>query len=179
MSNGAQVVSNTLGQGNAGNIQVNAADSVSVSGGSGLLVPTLGQGNAGNVTINAGGVVSFDGVGAGLPSGINSEVLSAQGSVGNGLGGSINITAGSLSLTNGARLSSSTSGQGNAGNVTINARDTVSFDSSSAASNVGFTGVGKGGNINIQARSLSLSNGAFFITSTLWTGRCRKHICAG
>ena len=169
LSDGAQLITSTLGQGDAGNIQINATDSVSFSGGSGLLAPTSGQGNAGDVTITASGAISFDGVGVnGLPSGVNSEVLEV---VGNGLGGNIKIRAGSLSLTNGARLSSSTSGQGNAGDIIINADNTVSFDSSSAASNVSFRAVGrrKGGNINIQARSLSFNNAAL-ISSTFGQG---------
>ncbi|MFL9459019.1 hypothetical protein AB0758_49620 [Tolypothrix bouteillei VB521301_2] len=46
-----------------------------------------------------------------------------------GKGGNINITTGSLSLTNGAQiLAGNRAGQGDAGNVVINARDRVFVD---------------------------------------------------
>jgi large exoprotein involved in heme utilization and adhesion len=51
-----------------------------------------------------------------------------SGAIGNA--GGINITTGSLLVTNGARVNATTSGQGNAGNITINARDTVLFRNS-------------------------------------------------
>jgi large exoprotein involved in heme utilization and adhesion len=48
-----------------------------------------------------------------------------QGASGNG--GNINITTGSLSVTNGALLSTDTYGTGDAGSVNIHAHETVSF----------------------------------------------------
>jgi large exoprotein involved in heme utilization and adhesion len=81
-------------------------------------------------------------------------------------GGEINITAGSLFVTDGTRLIISIFGQGDAGSVNINARDTVSFDGSSVYSTVERGAVGNGGNINIRATSLSLGNGAQLNTST-------------
>lgn len=93
-----------------------------------------------------------------------------------GEGGDISIKTGSLSLLDGGRLSASTFGQGNAGNVSINARDAVTF----AGTNSGyFTGVGSivfsgavgnGGNINIQARELSLTDGGEVFASTYGQG---------
>ena len=57
-----------------------------------------------------------------------------------------------------------TGGQGDAGSVNINARDTVSFDGMSSSyglpsatfSIVGFKAVGNGGNINITTELLQL-----------------------
>jgi large exoprotein involved in heme utilization and adhesion len=45
-----------------------------------------------------------------------------------GKGGDIEITTGSLLLTNGGGLSANTFGQGDAGSVFIRARDIVRFD---------------------------------------------------
>ncbi|MDZ7954369.1 hypothetical protein [Nostoc sp. DedQUE09] len=59
-------------------------------------------------------------------------------------------------MKNGSQLSASTLGQGDAGNVTINASDTVRFDgTASTAFSIAETGaVGKAGGINITTKSL-------------------------
>ncbi len=170
---------------NAGNINIKAG-SLSLTNGAQIqtavdsaqvvILPVLpapiqlpaGQGNAGKVSIDVRDAVTLDGVKNGLTSGIGSFLgVGATGS-----GGDIEVKAGSLSITNGALLSTSTAGQGNAGNVKINVDDAVIFD---GVSNDGFTsgiqsavqlgGIGKGGNVSITARSLSLSNGAQISTS--------------
>jgi large exoprotein involved in heme utilization and adhesion len=98
-------------------------------------------------------------------------------STGIGKGGNVNITTGSLSVTNGARLTASTLNLGDAGNVNIRAASTVSFDgvgsnqaSSGASSTVASTAVGNGGNINIVAGALSVANGAVVAASTSGQG---------
>jgi large exoprotein involved in heme utilization and adhesion len=195
LSNDAQLVANTSGQGNAGNVMINATDSVSLdgantgigsqvfpgavgnggsiniitgtlsaSGGAILATNTNGRGNAGDVMISATDSVSLDGVGIDTQvTGIGSQVL-ADG-VGNG--GNIEITAGLLALTNGARLITSTAGQGRGGNVDIRVHDTVSFDgvgsngkSSGVFSSVEAGGVGKGGDISVTSDTLSIADGA-------------------
>jgi large exoprotein involved in heme utilization and adhesion len=102
------------------------------------------------VNIVARDTVSFDG----------GDAVSGVGQTGVGDGGNINITTGALRVTNDAQLLGLTQGQGNAGSVNIVARDTVSFDGGDAVSVVGQTGVGDGGNININARSLSITDDA-------------------
>jgi filamentous hemagglutinin family protein len=187
--NGALIATNTNGQGNAGNVTINARDlvsfdgnstgifssvglnsignagsiditakNVSVSNGARFISSTGGQGNAGNVTINASDLVSFDGKGSSIFSSV------APKSIGNA--GSIDITAKNVSVGNGAQFISGTRGQGNAGNITINAVDTVSFDGETPQGipSAVFTSVeagakGKGGDINITANNLSLTNG--------------------
>jgi filamentous hemagglutinin family protein len=127
---------------NAGNIKLNISDAIEISGASDILDPNGRYAN----------------------SGIFSSV--DLGSTGNA--GDIEITTGSLFLRNGGVLSASTFGKGDAGNITINAPNgIVSFDgtekrgltTSAAFSTVEAGGEGKGGEINITARSLSLTNG--------------------
>jgi filamentous hemagglutinin family protein len=210
ITNGAGLTASTFGQGDAGNVNINARDMVSFDGvgsnglasgaasqvelgavgnsgninitagsfsvtkGAGLSASTFGQGDAGNVNINARDMVSFDGVGS---NGFSSEVASRveSGAVGNG--GNINITGRSLSVTNGAQLSVSTLGQGNTGSITLNAQDTVSFDgvgsngfASGAVSAVAPGAEGNGSDIKITASSLSVTNGARLSTSTFGEG---------
>ncbi|BBD58251.1 filamentous hemagglutinin outer membrane protein [Nostoc sp. HK-01] len=157
--------------GNGGNIRI-TANSLSVTNGAQLFASSAGQGNAGNVIINAQQVL-FDGTDdEGSLSGAFSDV--EEGAVGNG--GNIRITANSLSITNGAQLITSSAGQGNAGNVIIDAQQ-VLFDGtltegsgSSVFSNVEEGAVGNGGNIRITANSLSITNGAQLITSSAGQG---------
>ncbi|MDF5731612.1 MAG: filamentous hemagglutinin N-terminal domain-containing protein [Rhizonema sp. PD38] len=119
-----------------------------------------GKGDAGDILITARDAISLDN-----QSILGSYVLS--GSEGNG--GNINITTGSLFASNGGLLSSTITGKGKAGNVTIIARDVVSFDglNSGLFSNVQAGAVGNGGNVNITANSLSLTNGGQLNTSIL------------
>ncbi|MBW4552596.1 MAG: filamentous hemagglutinin N-terminal domain-containing protein [Aphanocapsa sp. GSE-SYN-MK-11-07L] len=160
------------GVGNAGQVTI-AADSLALSNGAYLSSSTFGQGNAGRITIQISDAVALDGVSGDYSSAIFSTV--EQGAVGNG--GSIDITAKSLGLTNGALLSASTWGIGNAGNITLRVAEAVALDGvgsntvfSNITSDVNLGAIGQGGNIDIAARSLSLTNGAFLSASTLGTG---------
>ena len=157
-----------IGVGQGGSVNL-TAESLRVSNGASISTSTLGQGSAGNVFINARNIV-LDGVGSYLnevqpyflPSGVYSQMETEY----VGQGGSVNVTTDSLSATNGAVISTSTLGRGNAGNVFINARDIV-FDgvdrngfSSGVFSTAEKKAIGNGGYIDISTRSLSVSNGA-------------------
>ncbi len=159
----------TGGMGNGGNITISSG-SLSLSDGGKLNASTDGQGNAGSVIVRAKNSVSL--------AGSSTDIFSTVQSSGVGKGGDINITTGSLSLTNGAQLVASTFGQGSAGNVIINATKGVSFDgtssdgrlSSAAFSTVQPGAVGNGGNIYIRSASVSLKNGALLSTSNFGNG---------
>lgn len=170
LTNGTQIATSVRQKGNAGNIEVNTTEGISASGGSILQAISTGGGSAGNITITAGDRVSFDGVGSnGLPSSVLS-VLDATSEPESGRrGGDIKLKARSLSLTNGAQFTTSTSGQGNAGNVEVDVSDAVNFVGVSEVnqnfrsgifSTVEATGKGKGGDVNLSAGSLSISDGA-------------------
>ncbi|MBR8839469.1 MAG: filamentous hemagglutinin N-terminal domain-containing protein [Stigonema ocellatum SAG 48.90 = DSM 106950] len=162
--------------GNGGNINVTTG-SLHLTNGAILTTSIYGQGNGGNVTINARDRVSFDGEGS-----IDTQSSGAYSAVNvgaSGRAGSVNVTTGSLYVTNGAHLSTTILGRGDAGSVTINARDSVFFDgegsmdgeSSGVFSEVqslsGYPeAVGQGGNVKITTGSLSVTNGAVITTST-------------
>jgi len=153
------------GVGNAGKIAVNA-NTVSILNNSALSSSTLGQGNAGNVTIQSNGKVSFD---------FFSSVLSDVGATGVGKGGDVSIDAGSLSVAIFSKLSSSTVGQGNAGNVNIKVEGLASFDLFSLAlSDVGSqldpSGIGNSGIVNIKAGNLSVTRDSNLSSSNFGQG---------
>ncbi|MBG1257736.1 filamentous hemagglutinin N-terminal domain-containing protein, partial [Nostoc commune] len=141
--------------GNGGNITIDSG-SFSLSDDARLNASTQGQGNAGNVRLRIQDAVSL----------ADSAIESRVGKRGVGKGGNIDILAANLWL-NGAYLSTSTSGLGNAGNVTVQAQDTVSLaDRAKISSEVSEGGVGKGGNIDINAATLWLKDGSQLVTST-------------
>jgi filamentous hemagglutinin family protein len=141
--------------GNGGNITIDAG-SLKMRDDAVLSASTFGQGNAGNITVSAKDEVSLTGV----------DIFSSVEAGGVGKGGNININATTLSLQDGAVLTASTSGRGNAGNVTVSVKDAVFLSDSYIFGTVAAGGVGKGGNININAATLSLQNGAQILTLT-------------
>ncbi|MEM9482448.1 MAG: filamentous hemagglutinin N-terminal domain-containing protein [Cyanobacteria bacterium P01_F01_bin.116] len=145
------------GQGNGGNVEV-FAKMLNVTNGAILNASTFGIGDAGNVIIQAQDSILFDGISTNgrLLSGAFSDV--SRNAV--GMGGSIEISADTLNVTNGARLNASTLNIGDAGDILIQARDNVLFDNSDAVSIVLENSIGEGGNIEIFTRSLELINGA-------------------
>jgi len=167
---------NSNGIGNGGNINIQAV-SLSVRDGTFVSASTLGQGDAGGVFVQVNDAISLT----------NGNIFSNVEAGGVGNGGNINIQAGSLSLTDGAQLQTllreasdripAPAGRGKAGNVNIDVSDRVTLSGvnnsgfpSAIFSNVGADAVGNGGNINIKAGSLSLTDGAQLDASTFGNG---------
>ena len=162
--------------GNGGKLLVNTG-TLSLTNGATLVANTFGQGDAGDIEINASEVF-INGTGTNregtvVGSGIGSQVFGDA--VGNG--GTINITTGSLLVSSRGILAVAVAGTGNAGELKINATDTVSFDGlgtsglTGAVSLVLSSGVGNGGTIAITAPSVTLTNGAQLNTSTFGAGK--------
>lgn len=150
VSNGAKVVSNTVGEGSGGDLTVTASE-VELSGtSSGLFASSLSAGAAGDVTIKTRQLNVRDGAqvtngtfstgSGGNLSVTASEVelsgisISADGtfpsgllasSLGAGDAGDVIITTEKLSIRKGARISTGTSGGGSGGDLTVTAYDTV------------------------------------------------------
>ena len=170
-----QVISG--GAGNAGDLKITATN-LEVTNGAQLSASTFGQGNAGDVVIEVTDTAHFDGVNpfdGSSPSSARSQVAPE----GMGSGGNLQITATNLEVTNGAQLSASTFGQGDAGDVVIEVADTARFDgvnpfngssSSFAGSQVAPGGIGSGGNLQITATNLEVTNGAQLSASTFGQG---------
>ncbi|MBR8839473.1 MAG: filamentous hemagglutinin N-terminal domain-containing protein [Stigonema ocellatum SAG 48.90 = DSM 106950] len=124
---------------------------------------------AGTITLNDGSfisnVVSMSAVGKGGNVNITAGSLSMSNGAlvntntfGQGNSGEIHIQAGSLSLTDGSQLRADTAGQGNAGSISVRVGGAISLvgDDSAIYSLVEPRGSGNGGNIDILAGSLSL-----------------------
>jgi filamentous hemagglutinin family protein len=180
------------GRGNSGGIEIDT-HSLSLTNGGEILASTFGQGNAGQISITASESIIVDGESSGgLVSGIISEIgetrapnigrllfaeeLDTRGTtVGNSEGIVINTSR--LSLANGAVISSSTGGRGNAGQIRITATEGITLDGQSRGgigtgvySAVEDTAVGNSRGIEIDTNSLSLTNGGEILASTLGKG---------
>jgi filamentous hemagglutinin family protein len=145
-----------VGQGNAGNINITTGN-FTLTNGAQLSSIIVGQGNAGNIIINARDAVTLDGKSS--DGKFESAIGSIIGTGGKGKAGNIEITTGNLGLTNDAQLSSSTSGTGDAGNITINARNNVSLNAGYIFNNVEEGAEGNGGEVKIETGSLNLKGG--------------------
>ncbi len=156
--------------GNAGNINITTGD-LRLNKDSQLRNISFARGNAGNITVNASGEVFLDGSSE-FRSDVNDLSSGEFDAVGNA--GTIDITATEVILNNNSTLESSTSGQGNAGNVIVNAENNVSFDGnfSGIFSQVRGSGVGEGGSISITAGdSITLSDLSILLANTAGEGR--------
>jgi filamentous hemagglutinin family protein len=150
--------------GQAGDIRISAG-SLDLRNGSQLNTVTFGQGNAGNININVRNHTSFD----------ESLAASVVFSSARGQAGDIQISTGSLELRNGSELNTATQGQGNAGNIRIQAVEGIMIrdylgDFSKITSAVEENAEGQGGDIFISAESLDLVNGASINSGTSGIG---------
>ncbi|MEH2093067.1 two-partner secretion domain-containing protein [Nostoc sp.] len=95
---------------------------LSITGGGVIQTQTLGEGKAGNINVNATQQVNLFGIGSGLRSssgGSNNQLGTISSNIGQG--GDINLTTNSLSITDGATLDAQTQTNSTGGNITINA----------------------------------------------------------
>jgi large exoprotein involved in heme utilization and adhesion len=139
----------TSGTGAGGNINV-SSQSLTIQNGGILSAATSGTAasatggiitvNANQIQVNNGGLITASTTGAGAGGSVNinaNNIFSSNaGTVSStavqSTGGNINIEAGqSLNLTNGASISASSTGAGNAGNININAGNQLAMNSSS------------------------------------------------
>ncbi|NER25623.1 MAG: filamentous hemagglutinin N-terminal domain-containing protein [Symploca sp. SIO1C2] len=156
-----------------GEIQI-TANSLSLTESSVLATTTSGAGDAGAVKITATDSVRLDGESkTGNTSGIFSQVNSGA----EGDSGGIELTTSSLELTNGAQVSASTFGVGDAGAVKITVTDSIRLDGESnngilsgIFSQVNSEAEGNSGGIELTASTLEVTNGAQVGASTFGEG---------
>ena len=178
MNNGAEIRStlDQGAIGEAGNVDVQVR-SLLMSSSADLSTFTAGQGSAGNVFVQATDSISLTGSNTGINSRIAQGGIGNGGDI-NLDADSLLLTNGAqlLTLVN-QSVDGLPAGQGNAGNVTINVRNAVVLDGvenglpSAILSRVDSDAVGRGGDIYIQAQSFLADNGAALDASTEGNGR--------
>jgi filamentous hemagglutinin family protein len=194
VQNSAQISAFAINEGQAGNIIINAAESIELLGdeagkqpgniagatfltGGGLLAQAIGSGKAGNIELTTENLILKD------------KTAISVDSLDTGVAGNVNIQAENLSIQTGSNISASTFGLADGGNITINAQqieiDGVSEDGQAESSITAQTGgflfeninpeevlafTGKAGDISIDTETLTLNNGARVRTSTFNAG---------
>ena len=179
----SSISASTLGQGNAGNINLNITNTtelnsgnifsqvtatgvgeggsitlntnnLSLLDGSQITAGVFGTGDAGIVTVNASGDITFQGVNPN--SGNPSGILSNVAEGGAGDAGDTVITTTNLNLIDGGSITSDVSGEGNAGDIQVNTATLSLINGGRISSNV--FGTGNAGSITIDAsESINIS----------------------
>ncbi|KAM3105493.1 two-partner secretion domain-containing protein [Phormidesmis sp. 146-33] len=174
---------------NAGAIEINATDEITIAKGSVLLTGTdlTATGNSGDITLSANSITLQDNVilfsvtsGSGNTGTVTLNAIDAlrldkfavvgtsTGRGSTGIGGDLNVQAGSLLITEQSGLTAGTSGVRKSGNVNVQVAGTIALDNNSLITNfVTSAGQADGGNIDLSARSLSLGDRSLISTSVL------------
>ena len=137
ISDGAQISSTTFGGGAGGRLVINVRDTLLISG--------------------TGTIANASGLEAIAPSGVDSSSVGAN--LGSGSGGEIQITTNKLVVSGGGGISSSTTGPGLGGSITLNIGDSARF---SGAAPMGLpsglysdtVGIATAGSITVSGTSL-------------------------
>ncbi|NEP25006.1 S-layer family protein, partial [Moorena sp. SIO3I6] len=147
--------------GNGGNVDIETK-SLALDNTSTIEASTAGNGNAGSIKIPDAEEVNLDRKSS-ISTAVNSEAVAEKPS-------NIDIKTRTLTLTNNSEITSSTAGDGDAGNITLRAEEvTIEGDSqvSATTSRVTDTDRGKGGNINIiEANRFEATDGGNVRTTT-------------
>jgi filamentous hemagglutinin family protein len=180
-ANNARIDTKTFTLGNAGNLTIDARSLILTNGAS-LDTSTFGSGNAGNLTIDASEAITI--------SGENTEIRANVGETATGQieGGDLTVNTQKLVVEDGALISTSTFGAGNAGNLSISATESVNLtgeDNNGVIDENGQligvspggllaqvepNGIGNGGNLTINTSQLSISDGSKVQVATFGRG---------
>jgi large exoprotein involved in heme utilization and adhesion len=127
---------------------------------------TSGTGTPGKIEVNSGESIA-------LSNGLISTAVNPGAVISRGEGkesGNISLQTRRLSLMDSAQISASTSGEGDAGNIRIQATDATSLTNSGISTAVNPGAIGRGGNIDIQTGVFSLADNAQVTASTAGQG---------
>jgi filamentous hemagglutinin family protein len=157
--------------GDGGKINIDTSHLV-VADGAQILSSTFGTGDTGNLNIKASEIELIGGSSVVGSSGL--FTLAMSGSTGNG--GNVNIDTESLLVTDGAQAATLTFSDGNAGNLTIKAKNIELVGTSpngfptTLLTNADVGSTGKGGDLTIETDRLKIADGAQILSSTFSDG---------
>ncbi|BAY48629.1 filamentous hemagglutinin family outer membrane protein [Scytonema sp. HK-05] len=145
-----------------------------VRGGAQIATATRGQGRAGQLMVNASESVELSGIApgpGGSPSGLLTDV---QGGA-RGMGGDLTLNTRQLIVQDGARVSSATWGRGSGGSLTVNASESVEVSGKDVGGSRSILtaqtrGPGNAGDLMIKTGQLIVADGAEVSASTTRAG---------
>ena len=170
ISNGGLIGISTFGEGDTGNLFVNASESIEIDGFdnfiSGIYADVLQNaiGNTGNITIETGQFSLSNGA-----------RISAN-AFGEGNTGNININTEQFNLSDGAQILTAVLGVGDSGNLTVNASESINISGiennfGGLSAQLSETGRGNGGNVTLNTQIFNLNNNGQISASTFGEGR--------
>ena len=189
LENGGAINASTSGKGNAGKIEIQATQGVTIGGLLTSAVFSTGEGNSGGITIKAGDInikgVGDNNIGSQINTGTSGKgnagdinisasniTIDDQGLVGSfvdkdsaGKGGNININTSNLTLKNGSSINTDTSAKGDAGNIKLGITDNLKLTNSTISSKATSDSTGKAGNINIDPTLIELDSSQITVNS--------------
>ncbi|MGL5063085.1 MAG: filamentous hemagglutinin N-terminal domain-containing protein [Microcoleus sp.] len=160
----------TIGEGDGGNLQISARSLLLRDGGQ-ATTSTFGNGRARNVRVDVSELIEAVGTTPdGIPSGLFAQTQSA------GAAGNLTINTGRLLVSDGAQVSTITSGAGKAGDLQVNASESIVISGGNEQGTAILTQVepkatGEGGNLTLATRQLIVRDGAQISSSTLSAGQ--------
>ncbi|MCF6204670.1 MAG: hypothetical protein L3J59_13545 [Methylococcaceae bacterium] len=179
--NGAEITSTTLGLRQGGGIELEAKEIVLSGEDTMFQAATASIKKAGDLSIESDSLILHNGAeintntlnygrGGDLTISVNTLEMNNKASIetntfAGGQGGNLTVDAKTILLTGGNTMLSSQSffGSGNAGNLTVTADQIKLKDL--AAFNAATSGLGKGGDITVEAKTIFLSNSSFITDS--------------
>ena len=167
---GANVMEGATG--NGGELSITTGELI-VSDGAQVNASTKGLGDGGTLSVDASSTVQL--IGTSSASGEFGSGLFTL-TEGTGKAGDVNITTGQLIVSDGAQVNASTRGEGDGGNLTVDASETVQLigtDASGEFPSALFArteGTGKAGDLRITTGELIVSDGAQVSASTKGLG---------
>ncbi|WP_124971625.1 two-partner secretion domain-containing protein, partial [Aphanothece sacrum] len=167
---GSLIQSRSRGKGNSGDLSIETG-SLSLQNGGVISTRTANEGKAGNINIKATDSITLQGRTSKNISSIITSLSSGQGDAGN-----LKIETGTLSLQDGASITTYTTNKGKGGNLTIIAPESITlegknFNNINQGSTIssGTGGSGNAGNLRIETGILSLKDGASIDTGVIGT----------
>ncbi len=162
-------------KGNAGSIFIET-ERLSLRDGGRLLAASFAEGGGGDIQIQAREGITLEG--SDRRRGSSSNIVTGITADAVGDSGQLRIQTGDLTLKDGGRLVSLTFGQGDAGDIDVEATGRILLEGASdggfpaniSASVAGPSAIGQGGNITLEARELTLRDNAFITAETASLG---------
>jgi filamentous hemagglutinin family protein len=170
------IITGSAGKGQAGNLSINTGRLL-IKDGAQASVSTVGPGNAGLLNVRADSVELTGTSQSPNPNDIvgRSLLTTAVGENSTGNGGNITVQTDLLTISDGAALTASTSGKGNAGSIFIPQANLVSVSNNGLISTaVNAKAEGEGGSIDINTNTLSVNQGGQITASTLGEGNAGR-----
>ncbi|MEG4574527.1 filamentous hemagglutinin N-terminal domain-containing protein [Microcoleus sp. N3A4] len=162
-----QLATGTVASGNSGDLRINTKRLI-VQGTAAIGASTIGEGQGGNIIINASESVELTGTNdnlssSGIATASGDILLQAvfQLPPPTGAAGNISVTTPRLTVQNGATINVGSLGSGRAGNINVVA-DSIALDRRGIID--GTTVSGTGANINLQAQDIQLRRGSRITT---------------